>query len=86
MAAYHQLEGHLVHEEMRTTPLPVFACPAVSGELPKIKIPKLLSAYLMLGSKICGPPALDREFKTIDFLTLLDIKAMPAKVLARYFG
>jgi putative hemolysin len=36
-----------------------------------------LRAYLSLGAKICGPPALDRQFKTIDFLTLLDIHALP---------
>src|SRR6202012_5713025 len=32
---------------------------------------KLLRAYLAIGAKICGPPAIDREFGTIDFLTLL---------------
>jgi len=36
------------------------------------RIPKLLRAYLTVGAKICGPPALDRQFKTLDFLTLLD--------------
>ena len=41
------------------------------------KIPKLLRAYLSIGAKICGPPALDREFKTIDFLTLLDWHELP---------
>ena len=38
------------------------------------KIPKLLAAYLALGIKLCGPPAIDREFKTIDFLTLFDLE------------
>jgi len=33
-------------------------------------VPKLLRTYLAIGARICGPPAIDREFKTIDFLTL----------------
>ncbi len=41
---------------------------------------KLLRAYLMIGAKICGPPAIDREFGTIDFLTLLDLQTLPAIV------
>jgi putative hemolysin len=33
---------------------------------------------LSLGAAICGPPAIDREFKTIDFLTWMDLEALPA--------
>jgi putative hemolysin len=43
---------------------------------PPVKVPKLLRTYLAIGSFICGPPAWDREFGTIDFLTLLDLQAM----------
>jgi putative hemolysin len=39
---------------------------------------KLLRAYLAIGARICGPPAIDREFGTIDFLTLLDLHSLPA--------
>jgi putative hemolysin len=39
------------------------------------RIPRLLSAYLALGARVCGPPAIDREFRTIDFLTWLDIQS-----------
>ena len=45
---------------------------------------KLLRAYLTIGAKICGPPAIDREFGTIDFLTLLDLRALPAIVRAHF--
>lgn len=37
------------------------------------KIPSLLNSYLKVGAKVCGVPALDRSFKCIDFLTLLDV-------------
>jgi putative hemolysin len=42
--------------------------------------PKLMRAYLSIGAKICGPPAIDHEFGTIDFLTLLDLRTLPAIV------
>src|SRR5262245_3942973 len=45
---------------------------------------RLLRAYLALGARICGPPAIDREFGTIDFLTLLDLQALPAIVRAHF--
>jgi putative hemolysin len=38
-----------------------------------VKLPPLFASYLKLGAKILGEPALDRHFKTIDFLALLDI-------------
>src|SRR6185312_6840838 len=64
LAAYGALQRYLVREEWRTTPLPAFACPTNHAPVPAPKIPKLLTAYLTLGAKICGPPALDQEFKT----------------------
>jgi putative hemolysin len=50
-----------------------------------VQIPKLLRAYLTLGAKICGPPALDRQFKTIDFLTLLDLETLHRLARQRFF-
>jgi len=45
---------------------------------------KLLHAYLAIGAKICGPPAIDREFGTIDFLTLLDLHLLPVIIRAHF--
>jgi putative hemolysin len=45
---------------------------------------RLLRAYLTIGAKICGPPALDSEFGTIDFLTLLDLHKLPGIVRAHF--
>jgi putative hemolysin len=39
---------------------------------------------LAIGAKICWPPAIDREFGTIDFLTLLDLRALPAIIPAHF--
>jgi len=50
------------------------------------KVPKLLRTYLAVGAKICGPPAIDREFKTIDFLTLIDLETLHPRVRARFLN
>jgi putative hemolysin len=86
MAAYQDMQRYLVAEELRTKPLPAFACATDQPPVSAPKIPKLLAAYLTFGAKICGPPAMDREFKTIDFLTLQDLHSLPAKVAARFIG
>ena len=49
-----------------------------------VQPPKLLRAYLSIGANICGRPALDREFKTIDFLTLLDLESMSSCARSRF--
>jgi putative hemolysin len=41
---------------------------------------------MSIGAKICGPPALDRHFGTIDFLTLLDLEVMPESAKERFLG
>lgn len=83
IALYRMLsQRHLAPSALLTTPLPGWDCPAPEQECdpaPVPRAPKLLTAYLSLGAKICGPPALDREFKTIDFLTLLDIENLPPR-------
>jgi putative hemolysin len=84
---YQQLRAEsLVKPQWRTIPHPDFAFPV---EIPTPKAPpqpKLLRAYLAIGAAICGPPAIDREFGTIDFLTLLDLHALPMMVRAHFFG
>ena len=85
-ALYSSLcRAHLAPTELQTRPLPAFACPL--GELAEEPppVPKLLAAYLALGGKICGAPAIDREFKTVDFLTILDLQSLPPRAVERYF-
>ena len=84
-AAYQQLLPYLALPAWQTRPRPEFACPLEAVAAPAPRIPRLLSAYLALGSAICGPPALDREFKTVDFLTWVDVQA-PAVVAMQQRG
>lgn len=84
-AMYRQLSGtHLAEEGWRTTPQAGFACPLGDEGQSAPRVPKLLGAYLAIGARICGPPAIDREFKTIDFLTLLDLQSLPVHVVQKY--
>jgi putative hemolysin len=83
-AVYEALREHLVASELRTMPRPSFAMPWMSQENASSKIPKLLRAYLAVGAKVCGPPAIDREFGTIDFLTLMDLETLHPRVYARF--
>jgi putative hemolysin len=43
---------------------------------PTPRIPALFQAYLTLGARVLGPPAVDRAFKTIDWLALLDTREL----------
>jgi putative hemolysin len=82
---YQQMAAkHLVPEPFRTQPLPAYLLPEAELLADCPEPPRLLRAYLTIGARICGAPALDREFGTIDFLTLLDLNALPAAVHNRF--
>lgn len=76
-----QANGH-AHPELRVAPLPAWACDGAAAPQPDpeaaraVEIPPLFGIYLRYGGKVCGPPALDRFFKTVDFFTVLDLAAM----------
>ena len=61
--------------------------PALQTQPPaQAKIPKLLKTYVAIGARICGPPAWDREFGTIDFLTLLDLRLISPSARNRFLA
>jgi putative hemolysin len=85
-AMYGSLQPHLADAALRTVPLPDYDVPMLPTDPTngRVQPPKLLRAYLSVGAKICGRPALDREFKTIDFLTLLDMESMSSCARSRF--
>ena len=86
-SAYSQLcRKNLAEPAWRTNPTATFECSLDLVAEEPVQIPKLLRAYLTIGAKICGPPALDRHFGTIDFLTLLDLEAMSESARERFLG
>lgn len=84
-AAFAQLHPHLAPAAWQTVPQPGFGCAMQPQHHGAVRIPRLLSAYLALGAAVCGPPAIDREFRTIDFLTWIDIES-PALVAMQRRG
>lgn len=87
LSAYHQLlESGDVWREFAVPPRAGWECELSDKPLePRhVKIPPLFAIYLRYGAKVCGPPAIDREFKTIDFLTLLDLNNVDEQTLAGF--
>jgi putative hemolysin len=85
MALYEELRGkHLIGSALRTNPKPEFQCRTSNATTPVPATPRLFRAYLEISARLCGPPAIDREFKTIDFLTLIDLKNIPDRFRKRF--
>ncbi|HEU5400526.1 MAG TPA: GNAT family N-acyltransferase [Terriglobales bacterium] len=82
-AVYQQLSMFQSCPELQTVPTAEYYMPPAR---PKegAKVPRLLRAYLAVGAQICGTPGLDRNFKTIDFLTLLDFEKLSSAAKARF--
>jgi putative hemolysin len=86
MALYDKLrDKYLVDAPLRVQPKPAYRCAASSVPLEAPRPPRLFRAYLEISARLCGPPAIDREFKTIDFLTFMDLERMPDRVRTRFF-
>ena len=86
-SAYSELcRKNLAAPEWRTRPLAAYDCPLDLLAEDGCKIPKLLRAYMNIGAKICGPPALDRHFKTIDFLTFVDLQNLSVQAKERFMS
>ena len=78
--------GH-VHSSIAVQPQPSFLCNIETDQTypdTKPRIPRLMRAYLSLGAKVCSPPALDRQFQTIDYFTLFDTSTLTEQAKA-YF-
>lgn len=74
---YAQLaEKFLAPSHLRTHPIGTYFMQRPPALAESVKTPKLFAAYLAVGARIAGPPALDEDFKTIDFLTILDLENM----------
>ena len=86
IALYESLrEKYLVAPSLRTLPVEGRRCKPSGAQTQPPRPPRLFQAYLDISARVCGPPAIDREFKTIDFLTLVDLQALPDRVRKRFF-
>jgi putative hemolysin len=79
-------DGH-IHSTVRINPKPGLECTTNNSHGPcKVELPRLFRTYLSIGAKVCGPPAIDREFKTIDFFVIFDLLQMNDKTRRLLFG
>lgn len=73
------IEKGYMHDQILVSVNSKFECITIEANSSfndEVKLPQLFSLYMDLGTKVCSPPALDRIFKTIDFLILLDKEAL----------
>ncbi len=81
---YLMERGH-IHPDLNIPALESHRCDGFGANLSSQgHPPRLMRTYLSLGAKICSPPAIDRAFKTIDFLTVFDLTAFDALDSAFY--
>lgn len=75
----------MVREDIHVPVRADYLCIARPGERePRPDLPQLMLAYLRHGAQICSPPALDRRFGTIDFLTVFDVLAADPTAWQRF--
>lgn len=91
--ALRQLQRRgVLHPELWIPTLPEYDCgsppaPEEEGDEPaEIALPALFEMYLRYAGKVASPPALDRRFKTIDFLVLLDTLDLSPRARKLFFG
>lgn len=72
------------HPSLRVAPRPGFECPETSPASPG-HIPALFQSYLHLGARVCGPPAIDRQFKTIDWFVTLAVTEIDPTIYRTFF-
>jgi putative hemolysin len=71
-------EGHL-HPEFRIMPKTGFKCfwyRMPEGRRSEVAISSWFRICLRFGMKLCGPPAINRQLRTIDFPVFLDVKQL----------
>lgn len=77
---YRQLEqAGKVMTDVDVPPLPHTRCEAAEDHvaaLPDIELPTLFATYLRYGALVCSRPAIDREFRTIDYFVLMDTASL----------
>jgi putative hemolysin len=85
-AAFAAMQPNMASAQLQTVPCPGYEMNQTVVDAKNFNAPKLLSVYLALGAWICEPPTLDRTFKTIDFLTLLDLQSPAIAQRRKWFG
>ena len=73
---FHYLKhNNFIHPDILVCPHAKYLIETLQNHPDKynISIPNILQAYLNIGAKVCSLPAIDKQFKTIDFLVISNI-------------
>ncbi len=84
---YLQKKGY-THPELRVLTKHSYECSprdTASDGWRQVKLPQLFRLYMDLDAKVCSPPAIDREFKTIDYLVILDTDTLDERTRTLFF-
>lgn len=80
--------GHL-HPSVAVEASPGFASPLATATRRGVRrpeIPSLMRSYFSLGARVCGGPALDREFGTADYFLVCDAADVDNQTYRLYTG
>lgn len=94
---YLERQGHF-DPELALVPRPEFLMPGLEeawnkarseaddsqDEALRAAVPPLLWAYIDAGATVCGAPALDRDFRCVDFLTVCDLDHLREDLVRKY--
>jgi putative hemolysin len=76
-------QGGFYHQDFFVAPRSEYVCESESVSVAEVdnnwELPKLFLTYMRFGAKVCSPPAIDREFKTIDFFVMFDLETIAEK-------
>jgi len=75
-----------VHPTIRVRVRAGLECPSVAPAPGSFELPALFRTYMRYGSLVVSPPAIDREFGTVDFLVLFDLLGLDARSRRLFFG
>lgn len=79
-------DGGFYHQDFFVEPRSEYVCESVCvAEDTDWELPKLFLTYMRFGAKVCSPPAIDREFKTIDFFVMFDLETISEKYRRMFF-
>lgn len=84
---YIQHNG-MMHPDIRVDTRPDYRCDEVERDenaWKTVQLPQLFRLYMDVGALVCSQPALDRDFKTIDYLVLLDVENLDERTRMLFF-
>lgn len=89
-AAQQLRELNALHPEIRVDAREECQCQPedflTPNEAKEVELPKLFHTYLRIGAKVCGEPAIDRQFKTIDFFVLFEVDKIEERYYQMFFS